>query len=93
MELSERNASLERDVERLGKELDSSRTAQEDLRERLEKSAAKLEERILASNHQLSHQQSLFDAKTAATETELATARIQISSLQSKVDTIEEEKL
>ena len=96
VELSERNASLERDVERLGKELDSSRTAQEDLRGRLEKStthAAKLEERALASNQQLSHQQSLFDAKMAATETELATARIQISSLQSKVDTIEEEKL
>ena len=96
VELSERNASLERDVERLGKELDSSRTAQEDLRERLEKStmyAAKLEERTLASNEQLSHQQSLFDAKMAATETELATARLQISSLQSKVDTLKEEKL
>ena len=96
VELSERNASLERDVERLGKELNSSRTAQEDLRERLEKStmyAAKLEERTLASNEQLSHQQSLFDAKMAATETELATARLQISSLQSKVDTLEEEKL
>ena len=32
VELSERNASLERDVERLGKELDSSRTAQEEIR-------------------------------------------------------------
>ena len=96
VELSERNAALERDVERLGKELDSSRTAHENLRERLEKStmhAAKLEERALANTEKLSHQQSLFDAKMAATETELATARIQISSLQSKVDTIEEEKL
>ena len=96
VELSERNAALERDVQRLDAELEASRKAHEDLRERLEKSvthAAKLEERASTNAQKLSHQQSLFDAKMAATETELATAQIQTSSLQSKVDTMEEEKL
>jgi len=96
VELSERNAALERDVQRLEKELESSKTAQEDFRERLQKSAthvAKLEERARSNTQNLSHQQSLFDAKMAATETELATARVQVSSLQSKVNAIGEEKL
>ena len=96
VELSERNAALERDVQRLDAELEASRKAHEDLRERLEKSVthtAKLEERASNNAQKLSHRQSPFDAKMAATKSELATAQIQISSLQSKVDTMGEEKL
>ena len=95
VELSERSIALQRDVDRLSESLEASEIEKKSLREQLlesTKDAAKLTEREATYSQQISDQKRLHKAQLGTVETELANARLQISTLESALKESEEEK-
>jgi len=95
VELSERNVVLQRDVVRLSESLEASEIEKKSLQEQLlesTKDTAKLTEREATYSQQISDQKRLHKAQLGTVETELASARLQISTLESALKESKEEK-
>ena len=95
VELSERNAALQRDVDQYSKLLEAANTEKTSLQEQLiesTKDVAKLIEREATYSNKISDQKRLYKAQIGTVETELTSARMQISALEAALKESEKEK-